>query len=71
VLDADKYTILHRADINACDLLLSCPSTILGRERAIVLNLEVCPPPLAGSEVFFPGGFSWSTAASYLFREFR
>nr|CAB3493281.1 unnamed protein product [Digitaria exilis] len=46
VLDADKYAIMHRVDINARDLrildpLLSYPSTILGRERAIVLNLEV------------------------------
>jgi len=52
VLDADKYAIMHRVDINARDLrildpLLSYPSTILGRERAIVLNLEVRPlvPP--------------------------
>ena len=49
VLDADKYAIMHRVDINARDLrildpLLSYPSTILGRERAIVLNLEVRPP---------------------------
>lgn len=47
-LDADKYAIMHRVDINARDLrildpLLSYPSTILGRERAIVLNLEVRP----------------------------
>jgi hypothetical protein len=49
VLDADKYAIMHRVDINARDLrildpLLSYPSTILGRERAIVLNLEVRVP---------------------------
>ena len=47
-LDADKYAIMHRVDINARDLrildpLLSYPSTILCRERAIVLNLEVRP----------------------------
>ena len=46
VLDADKYQIMHRVQIHARDLrildpLLSYPSTILGRERAIVLNLEV------------------------------
>jgi magnesium transporter len=50
VLDADKYAIMHRVDINARDLrildpLLSYPSTILGRERAIVLNLEVSHAP--------------------------
>jgi magnesium transporter len=49
VLDADKYAIMHRVDINARDLrildpLLSYHSTILGRERTIVLNLEVRPP---------------------------
>lgn len=46
VLDVDKYVIMHRVQIHARDLrildpLLSYPSTILGRERAIVLNLEV------------------------------
>ena len=46
VLDVDKYVIMHRVGIPARDLrildpLLSYPSTILGREHAIVLNLEV------------------------------
>lgn len=46
VLDVDKYEIMHRVQIHARDLriidpLLSYPSAILGRERAIVLNLEV------------------------------
>lgn len=46
VMDVDKYAIMHRVQIHARDLrildpLLSYPSTILGRERAIVLNLEV------------------------------
>ncbi|WZZ12544.1 hypothetical protein YC2023_105633 [Brassica napus] len=44
-LDVDKYAIMHRVQIHARDLRildpnLSYPSTILGRERAIVLNLE-------------------------------
>lgn len=51
ILDVDKYAIMHRVQIHARDLrildpLLSYPSTILGREQAIVLNLEVlerCP----------------------------
>lgn len=52
ILDADKYEIMHRVQIHARDLrildpLLSYPSTILGREGAIVLNLEV---------LFFFGG---------------
>lgn len=46
ILDVDKYAIMHRVEINARDLrildpLLSYPSAILGRETAIVLNLEV------------------------------
>lgn len=46
ILEVDKYAIMHRVQIHARDLrildpLLSYPSTILGRERAIVLNLEV------------------------------
>lgn len=46
VLDVDKYAIMHRVHIHARDLrildpLLSYPSAILGRDRAIVLNLEV------------------------------
>jgi magnesium transporter len=49
ILDVDKYAIMQRVDIHARDLrildpLLSYPSTILGRERAIVLNLEVVVP---------------------------
>lgn len=46
VLDLDKYAIMRRVHIHARDLrlldpLLSYPSTILGREKVIVLNLEV------------------------------
>lgn len=46
ILDANKYAIMQRGQIHARDLrildpLLSYPSTILGRERAIVINLEV------------------------------
>ncbi|XWS13769.1 hypothetical protein CRYUN_Cryun36dG0066600 [Craigia yunnanensis] len=46
MLDVDKYAIMHRVNAHARDLrildpLLSYPSTILGRDRAIILNLEV------------------------------
>lgn len=46
LLDADMYDIMHRAQIDARDLrildpFLSYPSTIIGREKAIVINLEV------------------------------
>lgn len=46
VLDVDKYAIMRRVQVHARDFrildpLLSYPSKILGRERVIVLNLEV------------------------------
>nr|XP_048321695.1 magnesium transporter MRS2-I-like [Ziziphus jujuba var. spinosa] len=46
ILDVDKYAVMRRVHIHARDLrildpLLSYPSTILGREKVIVLNLEV------------------------------
>lgn len=45
VVEAGKYAIMRRTDLPARDLrildpLLSYPSTVLGRERAIVINLE-------------------------------
>ncbi|XP_074366555.1 magnesium transporter MRS2-I-like [Apium graveolens] len=45
ILEMDKYDIMQRVPIYARDLrilepLLSYPSTILGRDKAIVLNLE-------------------------------
>ncbi|XP_010932874.1 magnesium transporter MRS2-I [Elaeis guineensis] len=56
ILDADKYAIMHRVQIHARDLrildpLLSYPSTILGRERAIVLNLEHIKAIITAQEV--------------------
>ena len=44
--DIDKYVIMNRVQIDARDLrildpLPSYPSTILGRDKAFVLNLEV------------------------------
>ncbi|GLT78666.1 hypothetical protein SLA2020_501940 [Shorea laevis] len=56
VLDVDKYAIMHRVHIHARDLrildpLLSYPSTILGRERAIVLNLEHIKAIITAEEV--------------------
>ncbi|XP_057826933.1 magnesium transporter MRS2-I isoform X2 [Cryptomeria japonica] len=56
LLDADKYSIMHRLRIHARDLrildpLLSYPSTILGRERAIVLNLEHIKAIITAEEV--------------------
>ncbi|KAK9287733.1 hypothetical protein L1049_016173 [Liquidambar formosana] len=55
-LDVDKYAIMHRVQIHARDLrildpLLSYPSTILGRERAIVLNLEHIKAIITAEEV--------------------
>ncbi|KAJ4846232.1 Magnesium transporter MRS2-2 [Turnera subulata] len=56
ILDADKHAIMHRVQIHARDLrildpLLSYPSTILGRERAIVLNLEHIKAIITAEEV--------------------
>ncbi|KAJ9700539.1 hypothetical protein PVL29_006040 [Vitis rotundifolia] len=56
VLDLDKYAIMHRVQIHARDLrildpLLSYPSTILGRERAVVLNLEHIKAIITAEEV--------------------
>ncbi|KAL6292131.1 hypothetical protein ACE6H2_000273 [Prunus campanulata] len=56
VLDVDKYAIMHRVHIHARDLrivdpLLSYPSTILGRDRAIVLNLEHIKAIITAEEV--------------------
>ncbi|CAO2836436.1 unnamed protein product [Amaranthus hypochondriacus] len=55
-LDLDKYAIMHRVQIHARDLrildpLLSYPSTILGREKAIVLNLEHIKAIITADEV--------------------
>ncbi|KAL4643396.1 hypothetical protein ACB092_02G088800 [Castanea dentata] len=55
-LDVDKYAIMHRVHIHARDLrildpLLSYPSTILGRDRAIVLNLEHIKAIITAEEV--------------------
>ncbi|KAF8401811.1 hypothetical protein HHK36_012757 [Tetracentron sinense] len=56
ILDVDKYAIMHRVQIHARDLrildpLLSYPSTVLGRERAIVLNLEHIKAIITAEEV--------------------
>ncbi|PIN15915.1 Magnesium transporters: CorA family [Handroanthus impetiginosus] len=56
ILDLDKYDIMRRVPINARDLrildpLLSYPSAILGREKAIVLNLEHIKAIITSDEV--------------------
>ncbi|MED6143737.1 Magnesium transporter MRS2-2 [Stylosanthes scabra] len=56
LMDVDKYAIMHRVQIHARDLrildpLLSYPSTILGREKAIVLNLEHIKAIITAEEV--------------------
>ncbi|PNT15316.1 hypothetical protein POPTR_010G077900v4 [Populus trichocarpa] len=56
ILDADKHAIMNRVQIHARDLrildpLLSYPSTILGREGAIVLNLEHIKAIITSEEV--------------------
>ncbi|XP_020587071.1 magnesium transporter MRS2-I-like isoform X2 [Phalaenopsis equestris] len=56
ILDIDKYAIMHRVQIHARDLriidpLFSYPSAILGREKAIVLNLEHIKAIITANEV--------------------
>ncbi|GMN48908.1 hypothetical protein TIFTF001_018066 [Ficus carica] len=56
ILDVDKYAIMRRVHIHARDLrildpLLSYPSTILGREKVIVLNLEHIKAIITAEEV--------------------
>ncbi|XP_059447812.1 magnesium transporter MRS2-I-like [Corylus avellana] len=56
VVDVDKYDIMHRVHIHARDLrildpLLSYPSAILGRDKAIVLNLEHIKAIITAEEV--------------------
>ncbi|XWS39233.1 hypothetical protein CRYUN_Cryun18bG0032900 [Craigia yunnanensis] len=56
LLDVDKYAIMQRVNIHARDLrildpFLSYPSTILGRDRTIVLNLEHIKAIITSEEV--------------------
>ncbi|XP_058751529.1 magnesium transporter MRS2-I-like [Vicia villosa] len=56
ILDVDKHAIMHRVEINAHDLrildpFLSYPSTILVREKAILLNLEHIKAIITAKEV--------------------
>ncbi|KAL2934609.1 Magnesium transporter MRS2-I [Bienertia sinuspersici] len=57
ILDLDKYSILRRLRVHARDLrildpLLSYPSAILGRERAIIVNLEHIKAIITAEEVW-------------------
>ncbi|KAK7336821.1 hypothetical protein VNO77_17369 [Canavalia gladiata] len=56
VLDVDKYAIMRMVQIHARDLrildpLLSYPSTILGRDKVIILNLEHIKAIITSDEV--------------------
>ncbi|XP_015868263.3 magnesium transporter MRS2-I isoform X1 [Ziziphus jujuba] len=62
ILDVDKYAIMRRVHIHARDLrildpLLSYPSTILGREKVIVLNLEHIKAIITADEVLLRDPF--------------
>ena len=57
VVEAGKHAIMRRTGLPARDLrildpLLSYPSTVLGRERAIVINLEHIKAIITWQEVF-------------------
>ncbi|XP_026659369.1 magnesium transporter MRS2-F-like isoform X2 [Phoenix dactylifera] len=65
-----KHSIMRRTGIPARDLrlldpLLSYPSTILGRERAIVLNLEHIKAIITATEVLIPN-FNAPTVAPFV-----
>ena len=56
VIEAGKHAIMRRTGLPARDLrildpLLSYPSTVLGRERAIVINLEHIKAIITANEV--------------------
>jgi magnesium transporter len=56
VVEAGKHAIMRRTglvarDLRVLDPLLSYPSTILGRERAIVINLEHIKAIITANEV--------------------
>ncbi|XVF80907.1 hypothetical protein PTKIN_Ptkin15bG0112700 [Pterospermum kingtungense] len=62
ILDVDKYALMRRVQIHARDLrildpMLSYPSTILGREKVIVLNLEHIKAIITAEEVFLRDPF--------------
>ncbi|XWS36377.1 hypothetical protein CRYUN_Cryun20dG0079800 [Craigia yunnanensis] len=62
ILDVDKYAIMRRVQIHARDLrildpMLSYPSTILGREKVIVLNLEHIKAIITAEEVLLRDPF--------------
>ncbi|XP_008810307.1 magnesium transporter MRS2-1-like isoform X1 [Phoenix dactylifera] len=57
VIEVDKFTMMRRCDLPARDLrlldpLFVYPSTILGREKAIVVNLEQIRCIITADEVF-------------------
>lgn len=57
VIEVDKFTMMRRCDLPARDLrlldpLFVYPSTILGREKAIVANLEQIRCIITADEVF-------------------
>ncbi|CAL0326871.1 unnamed protein product [Lupinus luteus] len=57
ILDVDKYAIMrllqiHARDLRILDPLLSYPSTIFGREKAIILNLEHIKAIITAKQVF-------------------
>ncbi|KAK1398061.1 Magnesium transporter [Heracleum sosnowskyi] len=56
ILEMDKYDIMQRVPIHARDLrilepFISCPPAILGREKAIILNLEHIKAIITAEEV--------------------
>ncbi|PPS13953.1 hypothetical protein GOBAR_AA06648 [Gossypium barbadense] len=64
VLDVDKYAIMrlvqiHARDLRVLDPMLSYPSTVLGREKVIVLNLEHIKAIITAEENFHLNSGHW------------
>ncbi|RYR40976.1 hypothetical protein Ahy_A09g046718 [Arachis hypogaea] len=68
IIEVDKFTMMRRCDLPARDLrlldpLFVYPSTILGREKAIVINLEQIRCIITAEEVFLLhslDSYSWN-----------
>nr|XP_015870635.1 magnesium transporter MRS2-3 isoform X2 [Ziziphus jujuba var. spinosa] len=66
VVEAGKHAIMRRTGLPARDLrildpLLSYPSTVLGRESAIVINLEHIKAIIKAQEGVYGDNTNWST----------
>lgn len=64
-----RRTGLPARDLRALDPALSCPSGVVGRDRAVVVNLERVRAVITASEVLVPG--PWDPAVAPLVGDLR